>query len=112
MHKITIRTVLAIILGLALSACDLLPNTSHFQVVSSPSGDLYRIQVSNGAMHKVVGAALIRVVETDRVELQVGAVYVNEDGNAMKYLGAGKFEPFKSEVLTPEEYLKLHGSKK
>lgn len=112
MYQPTICTLIAIAAAVSLSGCDQLSNTNQFQVVSSPSGDLYRIQSSNGAMHKVVGSALIRVVETDRVQLQVGAVYVFENGNTMKYMGEGKFEPFKPDVLTLDEYLKSQEHKK
>ncbi|WP_374660695.1 hypothetical protein [Inhella sp.] len=112
MNEVAIRTLVAMAVGLSLAGCDRPSNAGQFQVVSSPTGDLYRLQSSTGAMHKVVGATLVRVTETDRVQLQVGAVYVFENGSNMKYLGDGKFEPFKSDVLTLDEYLKAEGRKK
>ena len=97
---------------LSIGGCDRISNTNQFQVASSPTGELYRLQSTTGAIHKISGNTLVRVSETDRVQLQAGAVYVFENGSNMKYLGDGKFEPFKSDVLTLDEYLKTQGKNK
>lgn len=110
--SVIIRTLFIIAVGLLIGGCDRPSGVNQFQAISSSTGELYRLQTTTGAMHKIVGATLVRVSETDRVQLQVGAVYLFENGTSMKYLGDGKFEPFKSDVLTLDEYLKAQEKKK
>jgi hypothetical protein len=107
------RTLVAFVtvLLLTLASCSWFTEGEQFKLVSTPSGDLYRLQVSTGQMHKVAGTTLVPVTNVGRVQLQVGAIYLFESGSTMKYAGEGKFEPFKSEVLTLDEYLKSDGAK-
>lgn len=84
----------------------------RYKLVPSAAGDLYRIRVGTGELHRLEGASLLKVAETDRIQLRPNAVYVFENGRTMKYLGDGKFEPFKAQVLTLDEYLKKQESKK
>ena len=103
----------ALALGsITLFGCSDRHESEQFKLVPSPSGELYRIQSTTGTLHKVQGGTLFRVAETDRIQLRPGQVYVFENGSHMKYLGDGKFEPFKADVVTLDEYLKTHeGSK-
>lgn len=96
----------------SLFGCGQSHQDEQFKLVSVSAGDLYRLQVNTGALHKVEGGTLFKVVETDRIKLRVGGIYILEDGKTMKYLGQGTFEPFKADVLTWEEYLKRDEGKK
>jgi hypothetical protein len=107
-----IKTIFITVAGLSMGSCDRMSGNSQFQVISTSSGELYRLQSSTGAMHRISGATLVRVSETDRVQLQVGAVYVLENGSNIKYLGEGKFESFKPDVLTLDEYIKAQEKRK
>lgn len=106
-EKISICTFFVLL----LSGCDFHYDANRFQIASSSSGDVYRIQSSTGAIYKISGGNLIRIQETNRVQLQVGAVYVFEDGENMVYLGKGNFKTLKSNVLTADEWLKNDNEK-
>jgi hypothetical protein len=95
-----------------LAGCNLQDEGNEYKLVAAATGDVYRINESSGAIHKIQGGVLTPIVETDRIQLKVGSVYVFEDGNQMEYLGGGKFKPFKSEVMTLDEYLKTERGKK
>lgn len=113
MTKLAIsQIVVAVALAPTLVGCDSPAEREQYRMVASPSGDLFRIHSETGALHKVHGTTLVRVSESDRVQLQIGSVYVFENGDSMKYLGDGKFEPFKANVLTLDEYLKGQAGKK
>ena len=103
--------IVAVALIPTVAGCDSRAQLEQFKLVASPSGELFRLNGATGAVHKVHETMLVRVSETDRVRLQVGYVYVFENGSSMKYLGQGKFEP-KAKVLTLEEYLKGQAGKK
>ncbi len=96
----------------AFPGCKLQDEGNEYKLVVASTGDIYRINESSGAIHKIQGSILTLVAEADRVQLNIGSVYVFENGNQMKYLGEGKFEPYKSEVMTLDEYLKTQGAKK
>ena len=106
--------VLAVVAAVvfSVSGCGKFSEAEQFKLVPAPSGELYRIQGATGTVHKVLGTSLVRISELDRVQLQAGAVYIFENGSSMKYVGEGKFEPFKSDVLTLDEYLKGQSGKK
>ena len=91
---------------LSIFGCSQSYQGEQFKLVTTPAGNLYRLQVNTGVLHKVEEGTLLRVVETDRIKLRVGGIYIFEDGKTMKYLGQGAYEPFKSNVLTVEEFLK------
>lgn len=105
-------TILAITSSLLAAGCGKLSESEPYKLISTPAGDIYRLQTATGALHMVAGISLIRVPEVDRIQLQVGSAYFLENGNTMKYVGEGKFEPFKSDVVTLDEYLKSQAAKK
>lgn len=105
----TLRSLLLVAILFA-AGCQPEASSERYKVITSATGELFRLDASSGALYKLNGAALIRVTETDRIQLQVNAIYLFENGSYMKYLGKGRFEPA-TEILTLEEYLKQHGKK-
>lgn len=111
----TIRTFSMLVVAVfaaSVGGCGKLPESESFKLVSVQSGDTYRVNGVTGAVHRIVGSTMVRVSDVGRVQLQVGSIYVFENGSPMKYLGEGRFEEFRSNTITVDEFLKQETGKK
>lgn len=96
---------------LALGGCSWPAGSDRYMLISASSGDVYRLHVNTGQVHKIVGTSFVSITGEERSRLHPGTVYLFEDGTPMKYLGSGRFERAEPAVITLEEYLKKPGAK-
>ncbi len=107
MDKFSRTFFLGLFIILLVAGCDRVSAGGKFSLVSSPTGNVYRLNSQTGEIRKVHGSVLVLVSETGRIEMVVGNVYVMEDGSQMEYLGAGQFKLFEDDTLTLQEYLEI-----
>ena len=87
----------------------LLPSSAfaeeNYQIISSPTGNIYRLNTENGELFVVTGRHLIQVKENIRTKIHIGEIFETEEGETYNYLGKGKFEPKPLSSFTDEELL-------
>ena len=108
----SLNVLVVAVLAMSAGGCGKLSEPEPFKLVSVQSGDTYRINGVTGTLHRIVDSTMVRVIDVDRVQLQVGSIYVFENGSPMKYLGEGRFEAFRSNAITVDEFLKQETGKK
>lgn len=108
----SLNMLVVAVFAVSAGGCGKFAEPDPFKLVSVQSGDTYRINGVTGTVHRIVGSTMVRVLDVDRVQLHVGSIYVFENGSPMKYLGEGRFEVFRSNAITVDEFLKQGDVKK
>jgi hypothetical protein len=95
-------TLLACVFLPALIGCEWPATASHYQVVTTADGKLYRLDNKSGDVHYITPESMTRLTESTQT-LEVGQYYkmtdAKDDTKYLKYLGNGQFEKSKWAIL-------------
>jgi hypothetical protein len=84
-----------------LIACNNLSSVEKYQLITSPDGNVYRLDKMSGESWLVKGNKMEKIIEND-FRLRVGQQYVGEDLYSFTYQGKGQL----SEIKTLDDFWK------
>jgi hypothetical protein len=86
------RTALLLsLVAILLTGCDQLPGGQRYQLLASPDGKVYRLDVKTGAVHYITPDGMFPLL-SGTPKLTNGQYFQLEDGKFLKYIGNGQFE--------------------
>lgn len=77
----------------------------NYQIISSPNGNVWRLNTETGELFVVTGKHLVKIKEETRTKIHISETFVTEEGDIYHYLGKGKFELKPLSSFTDEELL-------